>query len=298
MSYGVQSAGLASLFGDSSPDGTSGTSLRPFANLDLSEDQRSKIRSILKSAKTDGLSADQVQQQINGVLTSAQQAQLAAGAASNAGGGPPGGNPFSDPNGPFANLNLTSAQQSQISTILSGAKSQGLSIDAVNAKISATLTASQQATFTQDLQRLPPPSGPPPNGSSPSASSTGDSSSTDNLFANLNLTTNQKSQIDTILTNAKKNGTSSSDTLAQIEDVLTSSQQGIFFEDVQNAQASVSGLFSTSSGDGTATSSTGTSSGATGTTLSSGVSESDVQNQIAAANALILQQLQNEAGVT
>jgi hypothetical protein len=67
-----------SLTGGLSPDGTSGGSqtLRPFANLNLTEDQRTKIRSILQQAKAQGLSAADVQKQINGVLTTDQQTTL------------------------------------------------------------------------------------------------------------------------------------------------------------------------------------------------------------------------------
>jgi Spy/CpxP family protein refolding chaperone len=67
-----------SLTGGLSPDATSGGSqtLRPFANLNLTEDQRTKIRSILQQAKAQGLSAADVQKQINGVLTTDQQTTL------------------------------------------------------------------------------------------------------------------------------------------------------------------------------------------------------------------------------
>src|ERR1700677_2066862 len=71
MSNGVQSAGL---FGSSSSqtDGT-GNSLRPFANLDLTEQQRQQIRSIFKTAQTDGSTQTETQQQILAILSPTQQ---------------------------------------------------------------------------------------------------------------------------------------------------------------------------------------------------------------------------------
>lgn len=173
MSFGVQSAGLFSTSVlASTTSSTTTNSLRPFANLDLTEDQRKKIRDIFKTAKADGLSDTQIQDQINAVLTPDQLTTLENDIATSASGtagtkgphgphGPPpgGGNPFSDPNGPFANLNLTSDQQSQISQILQDAKSQGLTFDQINTKINAILTTAQQTTFASDLQNLKPPPG-------------------------------------------------------------------------------------------------------------------------------------------
>jgi len=51
-------------------------SLQPFANLDLTEAQRTQIRSIFTSAKQDGTSQADVQSQVNAVLTPAQQQAL------------------------------------------------------------------------------------------------------------------------------------------------------------------------------------------------------------------------------
>jgi len=287
VSYGVQSAGL---FGSTSQtDGSTSTSLRPFANLDLTEDQRKQIRSILKTADSQGLTQAEIQQQIDAILTPTQQstlqsdlADLTSGSASSTQSAPaapppppppPGGNPFADPNGPFANLDLTSSQQSQIASILKNGQSQGLTIDQINSQIDAVLTTSQQATFTTDLQNLPQPPG------------SQNSSSTSDPLSNLGLTDDQKSKIDTILQNAQSNGTSQADVLAQIDAVLTPSQQSAFLQDVQTAQAIVSGQSQSGSG-GTSSSSTAT--------LPSGVTETDIQNQIAAAKSLILQQFQHE----
>jgi Spy/CpxP family protein refolding chaperone len=203
VSYGVQSADL---FGSTSqPNGSTSTSLRPFSNLDLTEDQRKQIRSILKTGNSQGLSQSEIQQQINAVLT-----------------------------------------------------------------------PTQQTTLQTDLANR-----------SSSSSSGQDASSTNDPLANLGLTDDQKSQIDTILQNAQADGTSQSDVLAQINAALTPTQQSAFLQDVQTAQAIVSGQSQNGNG--------GTSSTAT---LSSGVTETDIQNQVAAATSLILQQFQHDVATT
>lgn len=73
MSFGVQTIAGSD---PTQQSGTTSSSLRPFANLNLTEDQRTKIRSILQTAKSQGTSQSDVQQQINGVLTPDQQATL------------------------------------------------------------------------------------------------------------------------------------------------------------------------------------------------------------------------------
>jgi Spy/CpxP family protein refolding chaperone len=62
-------------------------------------------------------------------------------------------NPFSA-SGPFANLDLSSQQQSEIKSILSQAKSQGLSRSQVQSEINKILTPEQQQTLQSDLQKL------------------------------------------------------------------------------------------------------------------------------------------------
>jgi len=213
MSYGV---GSASLFGSTSQsDGSSSANLRPFADLDLTEGQRTSIRSIFQNAKSQGLSQSEVQQEIEAVLTPAQQTTFQNDIAARSSGGPP--------------------------------------------------------------------PGPPPQSNAPSTSP-------DDPLANLDLTDDQKSKIDAILANAQANGTSPADALEQVEAVLTPGQQTAFLGDVQTAQAIVSGQSQTGSG--------GTSSSSTAATLSNGLSETDVQNQIAAATSLILQQFQSEVTTT
>ena len=76
MSFGVQgSTDAANLVGQQQQQGST-QNLRPFANLDLSEDQRTQIRQIMSDARSQGLSESQVQTQINAVLTPQQQQTL------------------------------------------------------------------------------------------------------------------------------------------------------------------------------------------------------------------------------
>jgi Spy/CpxP family protein refolding chaperone len=114
-----------------------------FASLNLTTAQQSKINQILQNAQSQGLTPAQVQSQINAVLTPAQRSTL-QNELSQQGQQPPGG---------FANLNLTSAQQSQIQKILQKAKSEGLSQSQVQAEINAILTPAQQTTLQNDLKK-------------------------------------------------------------------------------------------------------------------------------------------------
>lgn len=122
-------------------------------------------------------------------------------------------NPFLDPNGPFANLNLTPTQQQQLQQIFSQNSGTQQSPSQVIDQIEAVLTPQQQQTLQNDLQTL-----------HSHHHHHGGSSSSDPL-AQLNLTSTQQSQISQILQSAKASGTSSSDVLTQIENVLTPSQQ-------------------------------------------------------------------------
>jgi Spy/CpxP family protein refolding chaperone len=148
-------------------DSNNGPNLRAFANLDLSEAQRKQIRSILQQAQSQGTSPSDVQSQINAVLTTTQQQTLqsdianlqsqsqsqspSTSSSSSTAQTPP--NPFSG-NGPFANLNLTSTQQTQIQQILQSAQKNHTSIDQVNSQIEAVLTDAQKTTFQSDLQTV------------------------------------------------------------------------------------------------------------------------------------------------
>jgi Spy/CpxP family protein refolding chaperone len=145
MSFGVQSTTTDPW--STQANGTSGssTSLRPFSNLNLSETQRTQIRSILQTAKQNGTSHADVQSQINGVLTPDQQATLQTSQQSTS-------TPSTTQTNGFANLNLTSQQQQQISTILQNAQSQGTDPKTVRSQITAVLTPTQQAAFQSDVQ--------------------------------------------------------------------------------------------------------------------------------------------------
>jgi Spy/CpxP family protein refolding chaperone len=166
MSYGI--SGVSNT---SSTDGTSTPSLRAFSNLGLSDTQTSQIRSILNAAQQNGTSQSDVQSQIDAVLTPAQQSTLSSNSSSNSnytsvtansttattttaathahhghhGGGKGSG---SDP---FANLNLTSAQQSQIEQIFTSAKTNGTSQTGVQSQINAILTPTQQQQLQSNL---------------------------------------------------------------------------------------------------------------------------------------------------
>jgi Spy/CpxP family protein refolding chaperone len=264
---------------------TTSNSLRPFANLDLTEDQRTQIRAIFQQAKSQGLSQTQVQQAINAVLTPAQQQTLQSDiqqqtqaqqtqAQQTASTQPAPPNPFADPNGPFANLDLTASQQSQISQLLQTAQSTGVSISQLNAQIAAVLSPAQQTTFSSDLQNLPQP------GAQPNAAS--------NPTANLALTDAQKTQIDQILQQAQNGTITQQQALSQITSVLTPAQQTALQTDEQTARTNVSGHHHRHHGGGTSSTSTSTSTA----TLPSGVTEADIQNQVAAATSVILNNLQ------
>jgi Spy/CpxP family protein refolding chaperone len=76
MSFGVQ--GVNDPLAAAQQDSSASSSMRPFANLNLTSDQRTQIRSILSNAKSQGTSEAQVQSQINAVLTPQQQQTLQA----------------------------------------------------------------------------------------------------------------------------------------------------------------------------------------------------------------------------
>jgi Spy/CpxP family protein refolding chaperone len=73
-------------------------SLAPFSNLDLTEAQRTKLRSIFQAAKKDGESRSDVQSQVNSILTPAQQQTFASDVKSGPGHQQQGGDPNSSSN--------------------------------------------------------------------------------------------------------------------------------------------------------------------------------------------------------
>jgi len=231
MSF-ISSVASSSLFATTIANTTT-SSLRPFANLDLTEQQRTQIRAIFQQAKTQGLSQTQIQQQINAVLTPAQQTTL---------------------------QNDISQFQSQNS--------------AATGTSSSTSSTSSATSSTQT----------PPN-----------PSSTDDPLDDLTLTTTQQSQIDQVLQEAQAGTITQSEALAQITNLLTPAQQTLLQHDEQTARTQVSGRRS-SGGDSTSTLNASLSSSSVAT-LPNGVSETDIQNQVAAATSVILNQLQAEVGL-
>jgi Spy/CpxP family protein refolding chaperone len=152
---------------------------------------------------------------ISGVTSVTSSLNLLSVANSGTGAQPPP-DPFSDPNGPFSNLNLTADQKKQIGSILSTAKSQGLSFSQINSQISQVLTPQQQQTFQTDLQQAKAHHHHRGGGSSSDSSS---------LLSKLDLSSSQQTQIGQLVQNAQSNGTSPSTLLSQINNLLTSSQQ-------------------------------------------------------------------------
>ena len=143
----------------------------------------------------------------------------ASSSASATGIGQSAEDPLLDPNGPFANLDLTAAQQQQITQILS--QSSGATASSPTQlfnQVESVLTPQQQQKLQADLET----SGSHHHHHHPSGD--GSTSATDPL-AQLDLTSDQKTQISQLVQSAQSNGTSSSALLTQIDAVLTPSQQ-------------------------------------------------------------------------
>jgi Spy/CpxP family protein refolding chaperone len=131
-------------------------------------------------------------------------------------------NPFLNPNGPFANLDLTAQQQQQIAQIFSqdssgqGSSGSGQSWSQLFSQVNAILTPQQQQTLQGDVQTLQ---------ADHHHRHGGGSSSSSNPLSQLDLTSAQQTQIGQIIQAAQTDGDSSSDTLSQIDAVLTPAQQ-------------------------------------------------------------------------
>lgn len=119
------------------------------------------------------------------------------------------------------------------------------------------------------------------------------------IFANLNLTADQQTQIQSILANAQSQGLSPAQVKSEINSVLTTSQLQLLQQNVQNAQAGNAGRNTTGSDAGSSqgnNSSTATTSSTSNATLPNGLTASDIQKQIAAALSAVLQHLESEIG--
>jgi hypothetical protein len=275
MSFGASGTNWASLLtsssSTSSDSATSTTSLRHYAHL--AESQRTQLRALLNSSQSSGLTTDQLEQQIQAIIdgtstTSSSGSQTGSSSSSSTSSdtdSSSSGTSTTASSNPFANLDLTAAQKTQIQTILQDAQSQGTSPSDVLSQIENVLTTTQQSTLQTDLQQLqalgappPPPPGPPPSGAD-------------------GLTDDQKSQIESILQDAQSAGTDVSTLSSQIEAVLDGTSSSTA-STVQNAQSTNSGLQS-SGGESSSTS--------WSATLANGLSASDVQRQAAAALSIL-----------
>lgn len=186
----------------------------------------------------------------------------------------------------FAGLGLSEDQRSQMRSILQNAKSQGTSQADVQQQLEQVLTPAQLSQFNASQ-------------TSQTAQSTQTNQSTPGLFANLNLTADQKTKIDTILADAKTNGTSSTDVKTQIDAVLTDSQKTQLAANVQNARAAGSGHHRHGGGGGADGTSSTTSAGTTASTTSSGgVTATDLQNQVLAALSVLTKYVQSQVSTS
>ena len=123
--------------------------------------------------------------------------------------------PFADPNGPFANLNLSAEQQQQIQQIFSSnSGSSAQTPTQLFSQVESVLTPQQQQTLQTDLETH----------AHHHHHHAGGSSESTNLLSQLNLTSAQQTQVDSILQTAQQSG-SSTNVLSQIADVLTPAQQ-------------------------------------------------------------------------
>lgn len=175
----LQSGSLYGAATDGSSDSTA-TSFRSLTGLNLTSEQRQNIRSIFQNAQSTNLSPSDVASQITAVLTpdqttqfqSAQNASAAQNSSSSqtsqAGGAPPaghgghGGHSGHKGSDPFADLDLSSSQQSQISAIFNSASTS--SPQQIQTAIDNVLTPAQLST----LQSEQPPSPPPSSGTASS----------------------------------------------------------------------------------------------------------------------------------
>lgn len=128
--------------------------------------------------------------------------------------------PLSDPNGPFANLNLTAQQQAQIQSIFSSNAQNGNQSQTPTQlfqQVENLLTPQQQAQFKTDLETL--------SAHHHHHHSSGGDSSSNSVLSQLDLSNTQQTQIGSILQSAQAGGTTPSNVLSQINSILTPAQQ-------------------------------------------------------------------------
>lgn len=153
-------------------------------------------------------------------------------------------NPFADPNGPFANLDLTSQQQTQIAQIFSQTASSGQqqSWSQILSQVNAVLTSSQQSTLQSDIQTLKADH-------HHGGGHHGDGGGSSNPLAQLDLTSAQQTQIGQIIQSGQASGDSTSDELSQIDNVLTPAQQQKLVSLFSSASTSTTGSSTTQSSE-------------------------------------------------
>ncbi len=144
---GIQSLSVSATQSYASVGTQSQQSLQPFANLDLTEAQRTQLRSIFATAKQNGTSQADVQKQVNAVLTPAQQQTLASDLK--AGGGHFGHHHHHDSDGSSASSTPSSSAASA-STAASGSSSSTILDLVTNVQNQA---AAAQSTLDKNLQQ-------------------------------------------------------------------------------------------------------------------------------------------------
>jgi Spy/CpxP family protein refolding chaperone len=115
---------------------------------------------------------------------------------------------------PFANLGLSSQQQTQLQQILSQVKSGTLTPSQAQSQVDTLLTPQQQQALETDRQTA-----------RAHHHHHDGSSSGSNPLSQLGLSSSQQAQISQIVQNGQSSGTSPNEVLTQINNVLTASQQ-------------------------------------------------------------------------
>ena len=150
-SYVGSSTSLSSYLATASTSET--TNLRQFANLDLTEDQRTKLRSIAQSAKTSGISASDLQSEIDGVLTPDQQAKLKTDMASAGHSGPPPSGP--PPSGPPPSMSVSASNNLATAANASGSSTTA-TINGLTSEDLQNQTAAANSLTQQQLLNAQP----------------------------------------------------------------------------------------------------------------------------------------------
>jgi hypothetical protein len=144
---GIQSVSVSASQSYATVGTQSQPSLQPFSNLNLTEAQRTQLRSVFQAAKQNGTSQADVAQQVNSILTPAQQKTLAADITS----GAAGHHHHHGGGGSSTDASETSTPSTPAPTTASAA-SPGSSILATITNIQNQVAAAQSAV-TENLQQ-------------------------------------------------------------------------------------------------------------------------------------------------